>query len=507
MRHRVVPIAVVAALSALTLAPSVSPADSSSTTVSPADSASPTVSVDVGSASPARPVAPGFIGASTEFWAVKDYTGRDPSHINPVLVQLLRNLAPGAQPVLRIGGNSTDQTWWPTRGVIPGGGVKYGLTKGWLRTTKALAQALNAKLILGVNLAAGQPALAAAEARAFVSGIGRQYIQAIEIGNEPDVYGQFAWYRAPDGRVFFSRRSSYSLSDFESELARWRAALPVLPLGGPTTAELVWLSGLDNFISSESGLSVITLHRYALRGCNHMPSSPLFASIPNLLTDASSETLAQNVAPYATVAHDHGVPFRIDELNSASCGGVKGVSNTFASALWALDTLFNLAGAGVDGVNLHTFPNAGYELFTFKHHGSSWQAFVHPEYYGLMMFNQAAPPGSHLLNVAEPGGPIKVWATQTPSKATHVVVINKSLTQPQQVQIHLLNGATSANLEWLQAPAISATDGVTLGGQSFGDATTTGNIGGTLRTAQLNSFLGTYTITMPPSSAVMLTQG
>jgi hypothetical protein len=496
VRHRAVPIGIVAALLALTVVPSVSPADPSS----------PIVTVNVGGLQNVRPIAPGFIGASIEFWAVKDYTGRDPAHINPVLVALLRNLAPGAQPVLRIGGNSTDQTWWPIKGVIPGGGVKYRLTDGWLRTTKALAQALNAKLILGVNLADGQPALAAAEARAFLAGIGRPYIDAIEIGNEPDVYGQFAWYKAPDGRVFFARRSSYSLSDFEADFARWRAAMPPGPLAGPATAELVWLNGLENFISSESSLSVVTVHRYALRGCIHTVSSPLFASIPNLLSDASSETLAQNLAPYVAVASQHAVPFRLDELNSASCGGVKGVSDTFASALWALDTLFNLAGVGVDGVNIHTFPNAGYELFSFKHHGSSWQAFVHPEYYGLMMFNQAAPPGSRLMNVAEPGGPIKVWATQGPGNVTHVIVINKSPTTAQTVQIHMLDGASSATLEWLQAPSVSATDGITLGGQTFGASTTTGEIGGPLRTVSLNSFLDAYQVTMPPASAVMLTQ-
>jgi hypothetical protein len=497
VRHRAVPIGIVAALLALTVVPSVSPADSSG----------PTVTVNVGGPLNLRPIAPGFIGTSTEFWAVKDYTGRDPNHINPVLVQLLRNLAAGGQPVLRIGGNSTDQTWWPMKGVIPGGGVKYGLTNGWLRTTKALAQALNAKLILGVNLADGQPALAAAEARAFIQGIGRQYIDAIEIGNEPDVYGQFAWYRAPDGRVFFSRRSTYSLSDFEADFARWRAALPVVPLAGPATAELVWLSGLDNFISAESNLSVVTLHRYALRGCNHTASSPLFPSIPNLLSDASSQTLAQNLAPYVAVADAHAVPFRVDELNSASCGGVKGLSDTFASALWALDTLFNLASVGVDGVNIHTFPNAGYELFSFRHTGNSWQAFVHPEYYGLLAFDRAAPPGSRLLYVAEPGGPIKVWATQSAGNVTHVVVINKSPTAAQTVQIHMLGGATSASLEWLQAPSATATDGVTLGGQTFGNATSTGGLGGTLRTAPLDSFLDAYQITMPPASAVILTQG
>ena len=94
------------------------------------------------------------------------------------------------------------------------------------------------------------------------------------------------------------------------------------------------------------------------------------------------------------VAHARGVQFRVDELNSAALAGCParpGVSNTFASALWMVDALFNLASVGVDGVNVHTLPGAGYELFTFRRTRAGWQAFVHPDYYGLLMFAQALP--------------------------------------------------------------------------------------------------------------------
>ena len=62
-----------------------------------------------------------------------------PRAIDPVLVSLLQGLAPGQSPIIRIGGDSTDDTWWPIRGMIPQGGIYYRLTKGWLRTTQALA--------------------------------------------------------------------------------------------------------------------------------------------------------------------------------------------------------------------------------------------------------------------------------------------------------------------------------------------------------------------------------
>ena len=123
------------------------------TTPTPAANPNPTsVDVRVGKAWVSQPVAPGFIGFSFEFTAVRDYTGSDPRAINPVLVALIRDVAPGQTPVLRIGGNSTDGTWWPLPGVTPSPGINYALTKSWLATTRALAVETGAKLILGVNL-------------------------------------------------------------------------------------------------------------------------------------------------------------------------------------------------------------------------------------------------------------------------------------------------------------------------------------------------------------------
>src|SRR5690242_20138069 len=73
-----------------------------------AAAATPTASaVSVERTEVGRPIPPGFIGFSFEFPAVREYTGPNPHAINPVLVQLIRNLTPRQAPVLRIGGNST----------------------------------------------------------------------------------------------------------------------------------------------------------------------------------------------------------------------------------------------------------------------------------------------------------------------------------------------------------------------------------------------------------------
>lgn len=466
----------------------------------------PAVSARVGAETAGQPMGQGFVGVSFEYSGLQAYAGRNPKAVNPVLISLLRNLAPGQSPVLRIGGNSADATWWPIRGMTPPGGVRYALTPGWMRTTAALAKALGAHLIMGVNLAADRPSLAAAEARALLSGVGRRYLKAFEIGNEPDVYGMFPWYRDRRRKYVYARNSRWNLGSFISQFSQWRAAMPQVPLAGPAFAELNWLSGLPQFIHAEPEVKVLTLHRYPLRACVTNPSQPGYPTIPALLADQSAAGVAQAIAPYVSTAHRAAMQFRVDEMNSASCSGRLGVSNTFAAALWVLDDLFNLASVGVDGINVHSLPGAAYQLFSFKRVSRRWEAFIHPEYYGMLLFAQAFPPGARLLDThVSPDGPLKVWATRDPRFRTRVVIINKDPSNTYQLSLQVAGFSSQARLEWLRAPSVSSTSGVTLGGRSFGSETTTGTLDGP-EAKTVKPVLGQYTITVPPASVALLTQ-
>ena len=120
-----------------------------------------------------RPVPAGFLGFSIEFQAIRSYTGSDPRRINPVFVQLIRNLSPGQAPMIRIGGDSTDASSAPTPGIHPPPQVTYKLTPSWYATTAAAIHALGAKLTIGVNLGADQPAPDSVEgARVVVGDLG-----------------------------------------------------------------------------------------------------------------------------------------------------------------------------------------------------------------------------------------------------------------------------------------------------------------------------------------------
>src|SRR5439155_2812572 len=104
------------------------------------------------------------------------------------------------------------------------------------------------------------------------------------------------------------------------------------------------------------------------------------------------------VAPHLAAAKATGVPIRLDETNSAAGGGIAGVSDTYASALWAMDYSLLLAQDGFAGVNFHgglgvcgaPLFNGKFQLYTpiCAADDADAQAKVYraaPEYYGLLM--------------------------------------------------------------------------------------------------------------------------
>lgn len=466
----------------------------------------PRVAVSVGQTLRQSPIPGDFLGLSIEYWALEAYAGKDPAAINPALVQLIRNLTVGHPTVLRIGGVSTDKTWWPIRGFHRPPGVNYALNDRRLAVIRALASAVNADLVMGVNLEADSRRVAAAEAGAMLNDIGRRRLSAFELGNEPELYGNrnFAWY-VRDGQSFTGRSQTYDMPAFTREFSSIGAALPRVTVAGPTSGGPRWLGQLARFVAAEPRLGLVTVHKYPLQACYNTPGAPSYPTIGALLSSASSRGLAAGVSPDVRVAHSRHLRLRIDEMNTVSCGDPSGIPNTFAMALWVLDALFSDASVGVDGVNIHTYPGAVYQLFRFSHTGTGWQALVEPEYYGLLMFSDAAPPGARLLATSGGSEAIRVWATRDRRGSTRVVLINDDQARSYVVSLRVARVRGVAALQRLEAPSARATRGVTLGGQSFDPASTSGALSGQRSIGAVSATAGRYVVRLPSASAALLT--
>jgi len=192
-------------------------------------------------------------------------------------------------------------------------------------------------------------------------------------------------------------------------------------------------------------------------------------------------------------------------MNTISCGTDDAVAKSFATALWAIDALFEMARVGVDGVNIHSYPQATYELFTFSHAGGRWRAVVEPEYYGLMMFAQAAAPGSRLLAVSQAvADRLDAWATRAPDATVRFVAINRG-PGARTVALRVPGTFTGATLELLQARGLGARSGVSLGGQTFGAQTSTGVLAGPRRAVAVGREGQDYVFRLPAASAGLVT--
>jgi hypothetical protein len=463
------------------------------------------------------PLPQGFLGVALEVSTVPRWVGSatTPAQVNPVLVQLLRNLNPSGPYSIRIGGQSTDRTWWPVPKLTAPAGVTYAIGSSWAKAALLLAERLDARYVMGVNLEANSARLTQFEANRLLAAVGRKYIADFEIGNEPDLYTHTPWYRVQHGKrvpwyirigtPYYARPVGYNETDF---LAEWRhtlAAMPAgVPIAGPDTASAHWIGPFSSLIGQTHRIGMLDSHAYALFNCVTDPSNPKYPSIPHLLQRAAATRIVRGASEFAPLAAHSGIPFRIDEMGSVSCDGHAGVSDAFASALWATDALFEAARAGVSGVNLHSFPNSSNGLFDLTDTRSGWVADVHPIYYGALMFAQADPAGARIVRIPSPyPSTLRIWATIGADHEVRVLIINVGA--HQLVRIHAPEGFGSrdASVERLQAPSVAATSGETIGGQTLQNTTTGELPAPTLQWARPQE--NGYTVGAPGDSETLVT--
>jgi hypothetical protein len=85
------------------------------------------------------------------------------------------------------------------------------------------------------------------------------------------------------------------------------------------------------------------------------------------------------------------------------------------------------------------------------------------------------------------------------------VVLTNRGSRDQEVKVRVPAMHGSALLERLQAPSVHSSFGVTLGGQSFGPATTSGLLAGPSTVVAVKPSSGGFVISLPRTSAAMLT--
>ncbi|HTZ88541.1 MAG TPA: hypothetical protein VMB05_17905 [Solirubrobacteraceae bacterium] len=335
----------------------------------------PSVTATVDTAHPGATIPQDFLGLSFEMSSLPQMA-RYSSRGN--LVALLRSLGTG---VLRFGGVSADTriAWTDSRTPRPAwaSGV---VDADDFRQLASLAAESGWHIVLTLGIVHFEPKAAAREAAAAKAALG-PWLQAFELGNEPNSYAMHAMREEPWG-----------LDQYNAQVAEYRAAIeavaPGVPLWGPdvsgSSAFETW--GTGEVVDQHP--SVLTGHHYPL-GCAQKKPVP---SVASLLSGPIWRREVGSMRRYVSLSQSAGLPFRMDETNSVSCGGVAGISNTFASALWAAGYLPKLMGSGAVGVNMHGAVGncKGYSPICAPGplELSTGELVAQPEWYALLMVRE-----------------------------------------------------------------------------------------------------------------------
>jgi hypothetical protein len=347
---------------------------------------------------------------------------------------------------VRISGNTLDRdTLW-----VPGGQQPPDPLPEWVAdiVTPTDIQRLNRFLTVtgwqtevGVNLGRWDPALGADQARTMFSILGGRLVAA-ECGNEPD-----QWV----GKGF--RPAGYAYADYKKDWETCAAAVGNNRIAGPDTAgtSSSWASSLA---ADERGkLSMLTVHQYVAG-----PDT----TIAKLMSPATVTAQLKSVSSNLAAAQAANIPMRVDEANSAYGGGVDGVSNTFASALWGLDYSMQMAQASLAGVNIHgglgvcnePIWNGKFQRYTpicaaNKADEAAQVYKAMPIYYGLWMARRMGP-GKFLPLTLSSDRNVTAYAVQGDDGKTRIAVIQKDDTTAAPVHVEIKVGGHSRTADVLR---------------------------------------------------------
>lgn len=459
----------------------------------------PRATVTIAAGAAVRRVPPSYLGLSTEYWALPLYASRLP--LFERAISLLR--VPGDGPLLlRVGGDSSDRMFWdPRHQVLPD--WAYAVTPQWTSVLAKLVRQVKLRLILDLNLITSTPTLAAAWAQAAETELPHGSIAGFEVGNEPDIYRHTAWIAETHDQLVAGLPPSLTADDYVADFRSYAAALhtvaPGVPLLGPALANPHaherWVKTL--VASRPPGLSTVTAHGYVYSGCVHRRSSR-YPTIARLLNQHATAGLAAELSTDVRTAHRAGLRFRLSELNSVNCGGRRGTSDAFATALWAPEALFDLLRAGVDGVNLHTRADTINAPFAVNASG----LVARPLLYGLVAFVRALGERPRLVpaSVRARGSlGLHAWAVRSGDEGLNVLIVNDGR---RDVRVRLVVPARGrATVQRLLARSPASLSGVTLGGQWIGHD---GRWHGTASNETVTpSRRGYYTVTVPRFSAAL----
>ncbi len=368
------------------------------------------------------------VGLSIEYTVLAQDLGTGACPPPALTAELLRL----GSPPLALGGNSQDL-------VVPGGvltappssweaATLFTLPAGFWTQLHCMLSAAKDPLTVGINAKKGELSWAAkmvAEAQAAATnGL------AFSLGNEPDLYN-VPNYQSLGKEVSAQEQTSVAVAVYLQLATYLQQATGSFPLLGPELATAQHWRGQLSRVIEQLHEGTVGVHLYPFSACK----DPRAATLSGLLSAGAGEA-PRRLAWVVADASAAGRPAILSEANSVSCGGMAGVSDTPASAVWAVRFVLSALKTGFREVRFH-LSGGTYDPFFIR----GEQIVYQPLESALVALNKWLPVGSSLRTASsqrgliatavsgDPGGPKVIYdneqtrAQTVELPATHPVVV------------------------------------------------------------------------------------
>ncbi|KAH7333658.1 hypothetical protein B0J17DRAFT_676342 [Rhizoctonia solani] len=323
-----------------------------------------------------KPHRPDFIGISIELSISDRLIGTNATWINPIFLNFVQNIrARSGKVPIRLGGNTQDASAvFPPQSLgnatikkdrDPNADLRstnpplVSYTEDLFHAMASISSLVQAEWYVGLPFLNTTYIPAVAQAAQDILG---SNLVGLQLGNEPDVY--------PSHQPQFQNLTVQQyLTEFGNRLTMVPG--PKNNIFGPsvccswTPDEVIQAGFLTQFGGNLKSFSV---QHYAENGCDSInpPSTPNPLALFNqLLNHTAATSFAAAYINAAQAVQAAGKEIIMLESNSVSCGGLDGVSDTFGSALFAIDNALQLASIGFSQVFFHSGGEAArYNAFT-----------------------------------------------------------------------------------------------------------------------------------------------
>ncbi|KAJ7238588.1 glycoside hydrolase family 79 protein [Mycena haematopus] len=442
-----------------------------------------------------------FLGFSVEFSVINTVIGANSTRLQVPFLNLMSNVqARGGSVRVRVGGNTQDYA--TLFASLPGGKMlekeKQDTqnptdTPALLYTPDVLYMLSNVSHLVNVEWYLGIPLNDTTNLRLGIAEAGEAIVGdrliGFQVGNEPDQYAAHQ-HRPPD----------YSPADYSNDFGTVVTALqadskvPVVngkligpSLSGVWQPQEVWDA---NFIPDHlQTLAALSMSFYPDNNCGFNGVIDPQTIFPTYLNHTSGQAIAANYLSSTALAQTNNLPFVMIETNTASCGGFPGVSNSFGSALWALDYALQLAYSNFTNALLHVGgQGVYYNPFTPPPTNQSTfhQWTIGPVYYSVLAVAETFGTSnqSRIIDLQLNGNNIYTpgYAIYDGNVLARLALFNY-VTDPSGASTYTASFAigggdtgqpngtpAQVKVKYLAAPSVSAKDNITWAGQTFGEA-------------------------------------